>query len=135
MKKILYFSVLLAFSAACSQKAGSPDDTPEQDSVVVSVTEETVQKFQSEEEVRAYLCAHQFKSDEGDVIRFTKQAQEIDFNDMPVAVSTQIEEFNDSMAIVKGSGALGESTIRFTFKPTGNVLEDMNDGVLYWEQK
>lgn len=137
MKKIFYFSMLMAFTAACSSKAGSTEEAVEQDSIAVETTaaDEMMLSFQTEDDVRAYLCAHQFKSDEGDVIRFTKKAQEIDFNDMPVAVSTEVEEFNDTTALLKGSGVLGESTIRFTFKQAGNVLEDLNDGVLYWEQK
>lgn len=136
MKKTVYSLLLLAFMAACSPNASSTSETESPDSVAVATTSTSAPiLFQSEADVRAYLCAHKFKSDEGDILRFTKEAQEIDFNDMPVAVATQISEITDSTAVLKGSGVLGDSTIKISLQESGNVLEDVNDGVFYWEQK
>ena len=136
MKKLVYIALFLGGVSSCTQQSAPVTDATQTDSVEVSTPSVSGPvRFHSEEEIRSYLCAHRFKSDEGEIIRFADQANEIDFQDMPVAVSTLIAEFNDTTALIKGSGNLGESTIRITIKPTGNVLEDVNDGVLYWEEK
>ncbi|MDO4215536.1 MAG: hypothetical protein Q4D12_06440 [Bacteroidales bacterium] len=135
MKKCFYLAVLACMFAACNQpQSTAPAEEPETPEVVVPDTVVPAH-FESEDDVRDYLCAHTYKSDENFVIAFADHANAITYNEMLVATVTMVVEFTDSSAVLKGSGALGESTIEFTSKKTGNVLEDKNDGVLYWEQK
>ena len=137
MKRLLYLALLLCCAVACTQKpapAGEPASEA-QDSLVEEIVAEpdTFVFFQTEADGRAYLCKHMYKNDENFILAFEKDANEITYNEMPVSHSTVIEEFNDTMALVKSTGMLGNTTIRFTALPTGNVIEDLNDGILYWE--
>lgn len=135
MKKCFYMALLASMFAACNpQQSATPEVEPETPEVAVQDTVVPVH-FHSEDDVREYLCAHSFKSDEDFVIAFADHANAITYNEMLVATVTMVVEYTDSSALIKGSGALGESTVEFTSKKTGNVLEDKNDGVLYWEQK
>lgn len=141
MKKIFYFVMLSFVCASCSQKQPVEEtETVASDSIQVEETQTSTDEyqpthFQNEQDVRAYLCTHSFKSDEDIFIWFEKNANEIIYEDMPVAVQTVISEFNDTMAVIKGSGMLGDSTIKYVSTRTGSYIEDVNDGVVYWEQK
>jgi hypothetical protein len=137
MKRLLYLALVLCCAVACKQKPAPVVEpaSEAQDSLVEEIVAEpdTFVYFQTEEDVRAYLCKHIYKNDENFVLAFNENANEITYNEMPVSHTTVIEEFNDTMALVKSSGMLGNTTIRFTALPTGNVIEDLNDGILYWE--
>ena len=104
MKRLLYLALLLCCAVACTQKpapAGEPASEA-QDSLVEEIVAEpdTFVFFQTEADVRAYLCKHIYKNDENFILAFEKDANEITYNEMPVSHSTVIEEFNDTMALV-----------------------------------
>ena len=116
MKRLLYLALLLCCAVACTQKpapAGEPASEA-QDSLVEEIVAEpdTFVFFQTEADVRAYLCKHIYKS----VLSLVC---------VLILVNHNISE--------KSTGMLGNTTIRFTALPTGNVIEDLNDGILYWE--
>jgi len=137
MKRLLYLALLLCCAIACTQKPAPAEEpaSEAQDSLVEEIVAEpdTFVYFKTEDDVRAYLCKHIYKNDENYILAFEKNANEITYNEMPVSQSTVIEAFNDTMALVKSSGMLGNTTIRFTALSSGNVIEDLNDGILYWE--
>lgn len=90
--------------------------------------------FSNEQDVRMYLCSHRFASNDGYTLSFSNNANEVSLNGQQLSSYVEIRSVSSSSAVVRAQGPYGNTTFRLSVSGSGGVIEDTNDGGMYYSK-
>lgn len=90
--------------------------------------------FNSEQDVRTYLCTHRFSSNDGYTLSFSNNANEISVNGKLLTSNVDISLASMSSAIIRTHGPYGNTTFRLATIGSDCILKD-SDGEVYFSNK
>lgn len=87
--------------------------------------------FNSEQDVRTYLCTHRFTSSDGYTISFRSNANELSVNGKLLTSYIEISLSSSSSVILRTHGPYGNTTFRLSVSGSDSVIRD-SDGESYY---
>lgn len=109
-------------------------DTESNDYEQSNETYESSIRFESEQDVRTYLCNHRFTSSDGYTLSFSSNAYEVSLNGRVLSSSTDVYVSSSNSASIRTHGPYGNTTFRLTISGNDGVLKDTNDGESYYSK-
>lgn len=97
-------------------------------------TYESSVRFESEQDVRTYLCTHRFTSSDGYTLSFSSNANEVSLNGRVLSSTTDINASSSNSATIRTHGPYGNTTFNLSVSGNDGVLRDTNDGESYYSR-
>lgn len=97
-------------------------------------TYESSVRFESEQDVRTYLCTHRFTSSDGYTLSFSSNANEVSLNGRVLSSTTDINASSSNSATIRTHGPYGNTTFYLSVSGNDGVLRDTNDGESYYSR-
>ena len=90
--------------------------------------------FNTEQDVRTYLCNHRFKSSDGYTLSFSRNAYEVSINGRVLTSTTDVYVSSTTSASIRTHGPYGKTTFRLSVSGGDGVITDSNDGESYYSR-
>lgn len=137
MKKWIYGIVavcLLVYMCGGSNDDDTDNSTTEQyeSSSNGDVDEQMSVSFSNEQDIRNYLCCHQFVSNDGYTMRFGSNANEISINGTLLTSNIRIGLVSSTSAVIRTQGPYGNTTFELSVSGTDGVITDTKDGSSFY---
>ena len=120
----------------CVHYCGScnDSDTESNDYEQSNETYESSIRFESEQDVRTYLCTHRFTSSDGYTLSFSSNANEVSLNGRVLSSTTDVNASSSNSATIRTHGPYGNTTFKLSISGNDGVLKDTNDGESYYSK-
>lgn len=109
-------------------------DTESNDYEQSNETYESSIRFESEQDVRTYLCNHRFTSSDGYTLSFSSNANEVSLNGRVLSSTTDVNASSSNSATIRTHGPYGNTTFKLSISGNDGVLKDTNDGESYYSK-
>ncbi len=114
--------------------SSNDSDTESNDYEQSNESYESSVRFESEQDVRTYLCTHRFTSSDGYTLSFSSNANEVSLNGRVLSSTTDVNASSSNSATIRTHGPYGNTTFYLSVSGNDGVLRDTNDGESYYSK-